>query len=142
MSDRNRLAFEKSEKKLNKKKIRIKKKEALKIELLGRFEAIAAAAGLRLTLCCQPELREALGWERSCCNGWDWATRVHPQLKGQRALKDRPSRPDCGCSNLRGDPSNRSRHRHSPKPKGPRPCQDKRGPSNLNAANYALHSTP
>jgi hypothetical protein len=71
---------------------------AEKVEIAGRLREIAVEAGLPFTLCCQPELREALGCERAGCNSWDWACRVYPELARHRPLKDRPTRPDCGCS--------------------------------------------
>lgn len=69
-----------------------------KLELVGRLRAISERAGIPFTLCCSPELREAAGCERSGCNSWAWAVRVHPELARHRPLRARPTRPDCGCS--------------------------------------------
>jgi len=68
------------------------------VELTGELRDIAAAARLPLTVCCSPELREAIGCPRSGCNSFDWARRVYPELARHPRLKDRPTRSDCGCS--------------------------------------------
>lgn len=68
-----------------------------RLELLARLRDIASGAGLRLVLCCAPEERAALGVDKAECNGFAWAARVYPTLAAHR-LKDRPCRPDCGCS--------------------------------------------
>lgn len=71
---------------------------AQRLDLAGRLREIAEGAGIPFTLCCQAELRKALGCERSGCNSWAWARRVYPQLAGRRPLKRRPTRADCACS--------------------------------------------
>jgi hypothetical protein len=71
---------------------------AQKLELLSRLREIAEAAAIPLTLCCQPELREALGCQPSACNGWSWACRAYPQLAQLPPLRSRPTRADCACS--------------------------------------------
>jgi hypothetical protein len=68
------------------------------IDLIGELRELAAAVGLPVTLCCSPEVRGPLGLARTGCNSFDWARRVYPILGRFPRLKDRPSRPDCGCS--------------------------------------------
>ena len=68
------------------------------VELAIELREVAAAAGIPLTLCCSPDVRQAAGCPRSGCNSFDWVRRVYPALEQHRRLKDRPCRPDCGCS--------------------------------------------
>jgi hypothetical protein len=68
------------------------------IELGEELRGIAREAGLPLTVCCNPELRRAIGGSRSGCNSFDWARRAYPDLERHPRLKDRPTRGDCGCS--------------------------------------------
>ncbi|MHC4109039.1 MAG: DUF1848 family protein, partial [Planctomycetota bacterium] len=68
------------------------------IELAVELREVAAAAGIPLTLCCSPDVRQAASCPRSGCNSFDWVRRVYPALEQHRRLKDRPCRPDCGCS--------------------------------------------
>jgi hypothetical protein len=68
------------------------------LELVHRLREIADAAGIPFTLCCAPVLRAAIGCEPAGCNSWAWATRVYPQLRQHRPLRDQPTRPDCACS--------------------------------------------
>ena len=68
------------------------------IELGEELHEIATEAGLPFTVCCNPELRRALGCSRSACNSFDWARRVYPVLDRHTRLKNRPTRRDCGCS--------------------------------------------
>jgi hypothetical protein len=69
-----------------------------KIELATELREVALEAGLPFTLCCSPDLRQALGCPRSGCNRFDWARRVYPVLERHPHLKDRPTRADCACS--------------------------------------------
>ena len=69
-----------------------------RIELVCQLREIADGIGIPLTLCCSPELREAVGCPASGCNSFTWARRVYPVLDRHRRLKTRPTRPDCACS--------------------------------------------
>ena len=71
---------------------------AATVELARELATIAGEHRLPLTVCCAPELRAALGVERAACNGFAWARRVYPELARHPGLKNRPCRPDCGCS--------------------------------------------
>jgi hypothetical protein len=68
------------------------------VELTTRLHSVAAAAGLELTLCCSPELQQATGYASTGCNSFGWATRVYPMLQKARALRNRPTRTGCLCS--------------------------------------------
>ncbi len=68
------------------------------VELASALRDIARSAGLALTVCCSPELRQTLDCPRSDCNSFDWARRAYPQLERHRRLRDKPCRADCGCS--------------------------------------------
>ena len=68
------------------------------VDLAGRLRDCAAAAGLELTLCCSPELRQATGYPGTGCNSFEWARRVYPALEKARDLKLKPTRPGCLCS--------------------------------------------
>lgn len=72
--------------------------EAEKLDLLARMQEIAAAAGIPLVLCCQPDLQRASGLPRSGCNSWAWALRAYPELQAFRRLRARATRKGCACS--------------------------------------------
>lgn len=68
------------------------------VEVAGRLARIAAQMGIELTVCCDPQVREAIGCEPAGCNSYDWALRVYPQLSAHRRLRKKPCRADCACS--------------------------------------------
>lgn len=68
------------------------------VDLVHRLREIASAANIPFTLCCAPELRAAIGCAPAGCNSWAWATRVYPELRRHRTLRDQPTRSDCACS--------------------------------------------
>ena len=69
-----------------------------KTEIMGRLREISEAAGIPFTLCCQPELQQALACQPTGCNSWSWACRVYPELKLRKPLKNQPCREGCACS--------------------------------------------
>ncbi len=71
---------------------------AQQIEVLGALRQVAQEAGLAFTVCCLPEICDALGCEPAGCNRWAWACRVYPELLALAPLRDHPSRKGCACS--------------------------------------------
>jgi hypothetical protein len=71
---------------------------AQRVDLIGELGAIAAGLDLELTICCSPELRKQTGYKVSGCNSFAWACRVYPELRSFRRLRNKPTRPDCACS--------------------------------------------
>ncbi len=74
---------------------------AQQVDLAGRLNDIAAAAGLQLTLCCSPELQQTTGYPATGCNSFAWARRVYPELEKAEALKPKPTREGCECNDER-----------------------------------------
>lgn len=68
------------------------------VDLAGKLHDIALAAGLELTLCCSPDLRQATGYPGTGCNSFAWARTVYPVLDKVKDLKPKPTRPGCLCS--------------------------------------------
>ncbi|WP_300164337.1 DUF1848 domain-containing protein [Solidesulfovibrio sp.] len=70
--------------------------EAQTVSLLADLRDMAAARGLRLAACCQPEAFEAAGIAASRCIDPDWiASRTG---RRRAAAKDPHQRPRCGCA--------------------------------------------
>jgi hypothetical protein len=71
---------------------------AEKVRIAARIREIAESAGVPFTLCCSPEVRKEVDCSPAGCNRFEWACRVYPELRQHRQLRDKPTRPDCGCS--------------------------------------------
>jgi hypothetical protein len=67
-------------------------------DILSRLREIAREEGLRFTLCCSGDLRDATGCESSGCNSWAWAVRVYPELSGRRPPAGRGKGSGCTCN--------------------------------------------
>jgi len=74
-----------------------------KLALLAAFAGVAAGRGMRLSLCCQPDLAVASGLPAAACVDPRRLERVAAGWGRPRAVpaRLRPNRPGCGCAESR-----------------------------------------